>query len=325
MARGRRRKCKCCRRLFVPDPRNLRHQCYCSQPPCRAASKAASQARWLAEPKNQDYFQGPVHLARGQAWRARHPGYWRKASRPPAALKDVSMAQVFGSKGKTGDFVRSPLQDLLTAQPAVLIGLIAHLVGDTATRGHRPHHRPFVTPRPRHSRHVRAAGPSAALTAEAVVIDYETFAKIHDCRDRQGLTATQIARALGLNRKTVAKWLARPRFAPQQRCQPRSSILDPFSSDCSMHISTALSRSSSACARRDTAAASPSCATTSAASGPQSCPSISRASALRSTGVAGAPSPLAIPAAASPSSSWCSPTAGKCSSSSQSRRPWSIS
>ena len=60
------------------------------------------------------------------------------------------------------------------------------------------------------------------------MIDYETFAKIHDCRDRQGLTATQIARALGLNRKTVAKWLARPRFAPQQRCQPRSSVLDPF-------------------------------------------------------------------------------------------------
>jgi transposase len=60
------------------------------------------------------------------------------------------------------------------------------------------------------------------------VIDYETFAKIHDCRNRQGLTATQIARALGLNRKTVAKWLARPRFAPQQRCRPRSSILDPF-------------------------------------------------------------------------------------------------
>jgi hypothetical protein len=59
------------------------------------------------------------------------------------------------------------------------------------------------------------------------VIDYETFAKIHHCRDRQGQTATQIARALGLS-KTLAKWLARPRFAPQQRCQPRSSILDPF-------------------------------------------------------------------------------------------------
>jgi len=59
------------------------------------------------------------------------------------------------------------------------------------------------------------------------VIDYETFARIHDCRDRQGLTIIQIARTLGLNRKTVAKWLARHRYAPQQR-HPRSSILDPF-------------------------------------------------------------------------------------------------
>ena len=129
MARGHRRKCKCCRRLFVPDPRNRRHQGFCSQPPCRAASKAASQARWLAKPENQDYFRGPVHLARGQAWRARHPGYWRKPSRAPTTLKDVSMTQPVGSIAKTGIFVRSPLQDLLTAQPAVLIGLIAHLVG----------------------------------------------------------------------------------------------------------------------------------------------------------------------------------------------------
>ena len=130
MARGDRRKCKCCRKLFRPDPRNLRHQRYCSEPSCRAARKAASQARWLAQPENHDYFRGPVHLARCQAWRARHPGYWRKSSRPRSgAPKDVSMTQVIGSIDKTGIFVRSPLQDLLTAQPAVLIGLIAHLVG----------------------------------------------------------------------------------------------------------------------------------------------------------------------------------------------------
>jgi transposase len=61
------------------------------------------------------------------------------------------------------------------------------------------------------------------------VIDYETYAKIHDCRDRQGLTIIQIARTLGLNRKTITKWLVRPRYAPQQR-HPRSSILDPFKS-----------------------------------------------------------------------------------------------
>jgi len=59
MAGGQRRKCKCCRRLFRPDPRSRRHQRYCSEPPCRAASKAASQARWLAKPENQGYFRDP--------------------------------------------------------------------------------------------------------------------------------------------------------------------------------------------------------------------------------------------------------------------------
>jgi hypothetical protein len=56
MARGERRKCKCCLKLFRPDPRNRRHQRYCSAPACKAASKAASQARWLAAPENQTYF-----------------------------------------------------------------------------------------------------------------------------------------------------------------------------------------------------------------------------------------------------------------------------
>ena len=123
MARGRRRKCKCCRRLFRPDPGNRRHQRYCSAPRCRRASKAASQARWLARPENHDYFRGPVHLARCQAWRARHPGYWRTAS------KDVPLPQAIDPVGKIDVFVRTPLQDLLTAQGAVLVGLIAHLVG----------------------------------------------------------------------------------------------------------------------------------------------------------------------------------------------------
>src|SRR5262249_3575088 len=129
MARGCCRKCKCCRRLFRPDPRNLRHQRYCSEPSCQAARKASNQARWLARPENQDYFSGPVHLARCKDWRARHPGYLRQDSRPRTAVKAVSTAQGADYISKPGTFVRSPLQDVITAQPAVLIGLIAHLVG----------------------------------------------------------------------------------------------------------------------------------------------------------------------------------------------------
>src|SRR3981081_2870389 len=78
------------------------------------------------------------------------------------------------------------------------------------------------------SLHPRAAGfQRGGRRAEPVVIDYETFCKIHDCHDRQGLTIAQTARALGLHPQTVATWLARARLEPR-RSRPPSSVLDPF-------------------------------------------------------------------------------------------------
>ena len=64
MMKQRRRKCRNCGRLFRPDPRNARHQRYCAKAPCRRASKAASQQRWLEKPENRDYFRGPEQVAR---------------------------------------------------------------------------------------------------------------------------------------------------------------------------------------------------------------------------------------------------------------------
>ena len=74
MTKRRRRKRLNCGQLFRLDPRNVRHQRYCSAAACRKASKAASQARWLAKPQNRNYFRGPEHvapgtgLAGGQPW-----------------------------------------------------------------------------------------------------------------------------------------------------------------------------------------------------------------------------------------------------------------
>ena len=129
MAGAERRKCKCCRKLFRPDPRNRHHQRYCAAASCRAASKAASQARWLAAPENRDYFRGSVNIARVKAWRSRNPGYWRK--RPPTgvALQDLSLAQPIDSTNRKANFARPALQEIILAQPAVLIGLIAHIAG----------------------------------------------------------------------------------------------------------------------------------------------------------------------------------------------------
>jgi hypothetical protein len=76
--------------------------------------------------------------------------------------------------------------------------------------------------------HIRWRGQQHPyLTVERVVIDHETFCKIHDCHDRQGLTIQQTARALGLHPRTVATWLARSCFEPR-RGGPRRSVLDPF-------------------------------------------------------------------------------------------------
>ena len=59
------------------------------------------------------------------------------------------------------------------------------------------------------------------------MINYETFCRIHDCRERQGLTVAQTARALHLHPRTVAKWSARSHFE-RRRSQPRGSVLDAF-------------------------------------------------------------------------------------------------
>ena len=59
MARSTSHNCLFCGEMFRADPRNARHQKYCSEPSCRKASKVASRRAWLAKPENQDYFRGP--------------------------------------------------------------------------------------------------------------------------------------------------------------------------------------------------------------------------------------------------------------------------
>lgn len=59
------------------------------------------------------------------------------------------------------------------------------------------------------------------------MISYEVFCKIHDYSQRQGLTVPQIARELGLDPKTVAKWIKVKSFTPRQSSS-RTSKLDPY-------------------------------------------------------------------------------------------------
>jgi len=126
----KRKKCRHCQLLFIPDPRNKDRQNYCRHPACRKASKADSQQRWLQKPENRDYFRGPEHVRRVQRWRAEHPGYWRRTPRNgSSALQDPLIAQAVEINVDRIDFAQYALQDLLTVQPSVIIGIIAQLTG----------------------------------------------------------------------------------------------------------------------------------------------------------------------------------------------------
>ena len=94
MAQSGQRKCLCCGEFFDVDHRNRNRQRYCSTAPCRRASKTASQAAWLSQPKYATYFSDPVHVARVQAWRAAHPGHSRRKPATAKALQDTLIAQV---------------------------------------------------------------------------------------------------------------------------------------------------------------------------------------------------------------------------------------
>jgi len=59
------------------------------------------------------------------------------------------------------------------------------------------------------------------------MIDYPTFCQLKDLHERQPLTVTQTARALGLHPHTVAKWATITQYRPRQSA-PRASRLDPY-------------------------------------------------------------------------------------------------
>jgi len=136
MARPEHHNCLFCGELFRADPRNARHQKYCSEPVCRKASKAASRRAWLAKPENHDYFRGPENVARVQAWRAAHPRYWRRPGGQrgagpdaPLALQDLCPTQAVEIAEDSQNVAQDALQDLWRDQPPVLIGFIAQFTG----------------------------------------------------------------------------------------------------------------------------------------------------------------------------------------------------
>ena len=108
MTKKKRRRCLHCRQLFHRNPRTRTQQKFCSALACRAASKKASQQRWLRKPENQDYFRGEQHVSRVQAWREKHRQYGPKVPLNAEPLQEMIMRQSIDRIGKYGTL---PLQE----------------------------------------------------------------------------------------------------------------------------------------------------------------------------------------------------------------------
>ena len=126
----KRDRCEClhCKELFVPHHRNWWHQKFCSKPPCRQASKARSQQRWLSKPENRDAFRGSANVERVRQWRAKNPGYWKRIAKAPSTLQEVLPAQPTENTVVAEKTSPAPLQDFVASQDPLLLGLISHLV-----------------------------------------------------------------------------------------------------------------------------------------------------------------------------------------------------
>jgi len=112
--KNKRRRCLGCQKLYYPHPRTRLLQKYCPEPQCRAASKKASQRRWLHKPENRDYFRGPQHVSRVQAWREQHPDYGQAGSISGRSLQETIMGQLVDH---SGEFSALALQETIPLQP----------------------------------------------------------------------------------------------------------------------------------------------------------------------------------------------------------------
>ena len=62
------------------------------------------------------------------------------------------------------------------------------------------------------------------------MIDYETYIRIRNYFERDGLNYSQISNELALDQRTVARWVHEKRYQPRKSTS-RKSKLDPFKND----------------------------------------------------------------------------------------------
>jgi hypothetical protein len=120
-----RRKCLGCKKLFVPDPRNRRHQRHCGKLACQQTRSMAAVRRWRGRPENRAYWSGPENAARARAWQKEHPNYYKGRKKRVVVLQNVCRLEAVAVEQDNPKV----LQNVWQTQPPLLLGLISRITG----------------------------------------------------------------------------------------------------------------------------------------------------------------------------------------------------
>jgi hypothetical protein len=134
MPKSRYRKCQHCKDNYLPDARNAARQRFCTKPECRKVRAAECQRKWLNTPTGKNYFHHGESTQRVRRWRSAHPGYRQAQRRRREQVQQDSLIPLVvepDNEAKSEPVAgRGVQQDFMAEQPALLVGLISHLMGD---------------------------------------------------------------------------------------------------------------------------------------------------------------------------------------------------
>jgi len=114
--RRRRKRCRYCRQLFLPDPRQEsprgNRQYACSKPSCQQARHRDNHQAWLK--RDPEAYRG--RYPKTQLWLSRHPGYLKAYRRdhPEAVARDNAGRRARRKRART---LRADIQDAILQQP----------------------------------------------------------------------------------------------------------------------------------------------------------------------------------------------------------------
>ena len=124
----RRKKCRNCGRLFIPNRFNHHHQTYCSNPECRRVGKRASDRKYRKKQSVKlDFRLKESH--RVQVYQKKNPTYWKNRKKDSKKSSEKELLHDFAQVEKLQNDI-AVLRDIAIWQGTAFKGLVSYITDE---------------------------------------------------------------------------------------------------------------------------------------------------------------------------------------------------